>query len=334
MCSIKGRGENVIVVSASLTRPKDDDAANIAWASLAMLPLLAESLNGVSTESSILFIAFPTENRHHSGAASYVQQLSEATRKEINAAVEISDVGRGRTTLEAKRADRSVAEWLATAALALQLPAPWPASELDTLNFTDAKAFRSAGVPAISISSQAQRILQSFSYSSKPLNKLNLYEYYNTYELLCVFLLDLDRAPRGASPKSAMTPAASTSSKSPGSIFTIDESNAMIAGQINEERSRHGSRTLRWLGIPELQALTCDMAHSGKLDARPFQDLLTRQKLSGTVAVFSGDYPSLQPDQVQGFKIGRFQTIAVATCIVPSTQGKEPTYWIAVLAYE
>ena len=83
MCTIKGRGENVIVVSASLTRPKDDDAANIAWASLAMLPLLAESLNSVSTESSILFVAFPDEERRHSGSARYVQQLSDVQRKNI-----------------------------------------------------------------------------------------------------------------------------------------------------------------------------------------------------------------------------------------------------------
>jgi hypothetical protein len=334
MCTIKGRGENLIVVSASLTRPKDDDSAKIAWASLAMLPLLAESLDGVSTESSILFIAFPNESRRHSGAASYVQQLSEPNKNEIKAGVEISGVGRGRTTLEAKRDDRSLADWLGTAALALQLPAPWAANESDALNFTDARAFRSAGVRAISISSQPQRLPQSFSYSYKPLNKLNLYEYYNTYQLLCVFLLDLDRAPRGASPKSAITPAANITPKSAVPVFTIDEANAIIAGQINDERSRHGSRTLRWLGIPELQGLTCEMAHSGKLDATPFKDLLTQKKLSGTIAVFSGDYPSLLPDQLQGFKIGRYQRVAVATCTVPSAEDKKPTYWIAALAYE
>lgn len=108
----------------------------------------------------------------------------------------------------------------------------------------------------------------------------------------------------------------------------------MIAGQISDEPSQHGSRTLRWLGIPELQGLTCDMAHSGKLDAGLFQDWLRRNQLAGTIAVFSGDYPSLLPEQVQGFKIGRFQSIAVAICIVPSTEGKGPTYWIATLAYE
>jgi len=84
MCSIKGRAENVIVVRASPTRPKDDDAANIAWALLAMLPLLAESLNSVSTKSSILFVSFPDEERRHSGSARYVQQRSDVLRKNIH----------------------------------------------------------------------------------------------------------------------------------------------------------------------------------------------------------------------------------------------------------
>jgi hypothetical protein len=333
VCTLKGRGDSVLVVSASLTRPKDDDAASIGWASLAMLPLLAESLNSVSTESSILLIAFPDEERRHPGPARYVRQLSEMQRKKIKAAVEISGIGRGRTSIEAKREDRPLADWLATAAFALQLPAPWPASEYDTVNFAGAKAFRSAAVPAVTVSSQPQRIPQSFSYSYKLLNKLIPYEYYNTYQLLCVFLLDLDRAPRGVSPESAITPAASTPSKARWPAFTIDEANAMIVGQINDERSRHGSRTLTWLGVSELQGLTCAMAQAGKLDDEPFRGLLRQKQLSGIIAVFSGDYPSLLPDQVQGFKIGRYERIAVATCVGPPQTDKGPTYWIAALAY-
>src|SRR5271169_2236449 len=91
MCTIAGRSDRVILVSASLARPKDDDAATVAWASLAMLPLLAESLNAVSTGSAILFLAFPGDNHHHPGSTWYVKQLREAQRKNIKAAVEVSE---------------------------------------------------------------------------------------------------------------------------------------------------------------------------------------------------------------------------------------------------
>jgi hypothetical protein len=334
MCTIVGRGDSVILVSAGLARPNNDDAASVAWASLAMLPLLAESLNGVSTESSILFIAFPSDKHHHSGPAQYVQQLSEVQRKKIKGAVEISGVGRGRTAYDVNRDNRWLLDWLATAALALRLPSPLPAFERDAVDFTDAKAFRAAGVPAITVSSLPQRIPHSFSAGYTPLNKLGLNDYYNTYQLLCVFLLDLDRVARGASPKSTITPPPATQQKVVGPVFTAGEAISIIMAQINDERSQHGSRVLLWLGIEGLQDLTCDMARNNHLDAGPFESLLKRKKLSGTVAVFSGDYPSLTPEQLQGFKVGRFQRLAIATCVVPSVDAKGPTYWIAALAYE
>lgn len=58
------------------------------------------------------------------------------------------------------------------------------------------------------------------------------------------------------------------------------------------------------------------------------------KQLSGTVVVFTGAYPSLTPEQLQGLKVGRFQKLSVATCVVPSPEAKGPTYWIAALAYE
>jgi hypothetical protein len=334
ICTVVGRGDSVLVVSASLARPKDDDAASIAWASLAMLPVLAESLNGVSTESTILFIAFPGESRRHPSSAWYAQQLSDAQRKKIKAAVEISGIGRGRTTYDFRHGDRSLPDWLATAALALRLPNVWPSYDGDAVDFTDAKAFRSADVPAITVSSLPQHVPHSFSAAYTPVNKLSLYEYYNTYQLLCVFLLDLDRVARGVSPKSSIAPSSAAQTKAAGQGFTVDEVNRIIWAQINNERSEHGSKVLRWMGIAGLQDLTCDMAHNNHLDTGPFESLLQQNKLSGTVAVFSGDYPSLTPEHLQGLKIGRFQKLSVATCVIPSPEAKPPTYWIAAVASE
>ena len=333
LCTVAGRGDSVIVVSASLLRPKNEDAAAVAWASLAMLPVLAESLNAVSTDSTIQFIAFPGDHRHHTGATEYVRNLDEEQRKKIKAAVEISTIGRGRTTFEVKRAERFLADWLATAALALGLPKLWPSYEGDTVDFVDARAFRSADVPAITVSSQPTRVALSFSAGYMPDNKLVMTEYYNTYQLLCVFLLDLDRVARGASPKSTITPP-TTQQRAAGPVFTVDEVNTIIAAQINDERSRHGSRMLRWQGIAELQSMTCEMAHGNQVATGPFESLLRTKQLSGTVVVFTGTYPSLTPEQLQGLKVGRFQKLAVATCVLPSPEAKGPTYWIAALAYE
>ena len=122
-----------------------------------MLPLLAESLNAVSTDSSIVLVALPGEKYRHPGSSWYVKQLSEAQRKKIKAEVEISEVGRGVPTFDTNRRDRYLAEWLATAALALGLQVPMQAAEIDAQDFPDAKQFRSASIPAITVSSQPIR---------------------------------------------------------------------------------------------------------------------------------------------------------------------------------
>jgi len=107
----------------------------------------------------------------------------------------------------------------------------------------------------------------------------------------------------------------------------------MIARQVGEARDQYHASTL-WPGvIPELHGKVCDMAQSGKLDPAPFEALMTQKKVSGTVAVFASDYPSLTPEQLQGLKLARFHKLAVSTCAVPSTEGKGPTYWIAAIAY-
>jgi hypothetical protein len=80
--------------------------------------------------------------------------------------------------------------------------------------------------------------------------------------------------------------------------------------------------------------MTCDMARGNQLDAKSFEDFLTRKRLNGIVAVTTGSYPSLSPEQVQQLKIGRFHRLSIATCIPTSSEPHPPTYWIAVLVYE
>lgn len=331
ICTIAGGSDSVILVSASLARPKDDDAATVAWASLAMLPLLAESLNAVTTDSTILFIAFPGDKHHHPGSSWYVRQLSEAQRKQIKGAVEVAEVGRGAPTFVTDRRDRSLAEWLDTSAVSLGISGLQPSAPEDSLDFVDAKAFRSAGVPAITVSSRPVRVPHSFSAGYAPLNNLKADEYYNTYKLLCVFLLELDRTAHGPLSQSMISPA--KPNQRPRSVFTEEQANQMIVLQVGEVRASYRVSTLWRTFIPELRDMVCDMARSDQLEPAPFQRLLEKKKLSGNIAVFSGDYPSLTPEQMQGLKVGRFHKLSVATCILPTADAKPPTYWIAALAY-
>ncbi len=334
ICTIAGRGDAVIVVSASLARSNVDDADLVAWGSIAMLPLLSESINGVGTDSTIILIGFPGDERHRYGSSWYVDQLSEAQRKKIKAAIEIVDVGRGRTTFETKRGDKYLADWLATAALALRVPVPMKIDEDDSVNIRDSKSFQSAAIPAIAISSEPQRVRPSFSTVYLPVNKLYLDWYYSTYELLCVFLLDIDRVARGASPKSSIGAITQLPGVTAGSVFTEEQVERIIAGQINLTRAEHAVKSLRVIVMPELHSLVCDMAQNKQTDASTFESLLKQKRLSGAVAVFKGSYPNLLPEQLQGLKVGRFDKLSVAACNTQSADSSGPTYWIAALVYE
>jgi hypothetical protein len=336
ICTLKGRGDSVIIVSAILERPENNEAKrNVASASLAMLPLLAESLNSVSTESSIMLIAFPPDKHHSPVSPWYAGMLSEAERKNVKAAIEISGVGRGQTSYEAKPGDRNLADWLAVAATSLRQPVPVKSQYFDTLDFADAKVFRSVNVPAITVSSDPQHPAMGWNHPGLAINLVDSNAYYATYQTLCVFLIDVDRAARGESPRTSVAVASappSLEAKRPA--FTEDQASVMIARQIAEARDQYHASTL-WPGIiPELHDKVCTMAQSNHLDTVPFEALLSSKKLSGKAAVSSGDYPSLTPEQLQGLKMARFHKLAVSTCAVPSAEGKGTTYWIAALAYE
>jgi len=75
------------------------------------------------------------------------------------------------------------------------------------------------------------------------------------------------------------------------------------------------------------------MAHSDRLDTAPYDALLKKKKLSGTVVVTSVEYPSLTPEQLQGLKVAKFHHLSVSSCVVPSDSDRPSIYWIAALVY-
>ena len=333
ICTLKGRGETVIVVTASLEVPQTAAKSNVAWASLAMLPLLAESLNSVSTDASIMLIVFPPRKHQSSASSRYAQKLAKAEREKIKAVVEISGVGRGATSYDIKQ-ERYLADWLSVAAASLRQGVPAKSEYFDTEEFSDAKAFRAVDVPAITVSSSPQHYASAWDHPGLAVEAIDTSAYYATYQELCVFLIDIDRAGHGESPRTSVSVA--TSAEQPHTRrpqFTDDQASIMIVRQIGEARDQYHTSTLWPAGIPELHDLVCQMAHSDRLDTAPYDALLKKKKLSGTVVVTSVEYPSLTPEQLQGLKVAKFHHLSVSSCVVPSDRDRPSIYWIAALVY-
>ncbi|HVO61714.1 MAG TPA: hypothetical protein VMT53_12320 [Terriglobales bacterium] len=334
ICTLKGRGDSAIVVSASLEVPPTEGKRSVAWASLAMLPLLAESMNSASTDSSIVLIAFPPDKHRVSSSRRYVESLSTSQRDKIKAVVEISGVGRGASSYDVKPQDRYLADWLVVAAASLRQGAPAKSEYFDTEKFADARAFRSANVSAITVSSTPQRLASAWNWPGVAVEAIDTSAYYTTYQELCVFLIDIDRATRGESPRTSVAVASSSDRLVPKAPqFTDEQASTMIVRQIGEARDQYHAGTLRLAIVPELHDLVCQMSRNNQLDAALFEELLKKKNLNGTVVVASSDYPNLAPEQLQGLKVARYHSLSVSSCVVPS-DGEHPSiYWIAAVAY-
>jgi VWFA-related protein len=212
MCNLPGKEPGTIVVGA----PIDFDAVGTAdesqWATLALLPLLAESVGAVQHRLSLTFVAFTGHNHGLRGSSEYVKQLTESQRRGIRAMISLEDMGRTPPVYALAQEDLLLVNWLALSSNTLRLgsiPMEITARSVDAplINnrpvfnqdeyLLDASAFQHAHVPAIALRSAPLSMIPAMrqagawqGYSSGKFFDLDIYE--QTYNQLCVYLLYLD----------------------------------------------------------------------------------------------------------------------------------------------
>jgi uncharacterized protein YkwD len=208
ICTLPGSAKGTIVFAAPLEFSGEGGDGS-GWATLAMLPLLIESLNGTSHRCSLVFIAFA----NHSGVSTYLAQLPDASRKSIVAMIDLQQLGWnatyafpgppekedkrvGRLTIEvpATHEDTPLSQLLLAAANTLKIPRPESSSDAPPNNL--ASAFQQASISSLIVTSPNYVTLKRFDGSVVRVqqSKLDLKAYYQTYNLLCVFGLHLDQA--------------------------------------------------------------------------------------------------------------------------------------------
>ena len=212
MCNLPGKEPGTIVVGA----PIDFDAVGAAdesqWATLELLPLLAESVGAVQHRLSLTFVAFTGHNHGLRGSSEYVKQLTESQRRGIRAMISLEDMGRTPPVYALAQEDLQLANWLTLSSNSLQLrsiPMEITARSVDAplINnrpvfnpdeyLLDATAFQRLHVPAIALRSAPLSMVPAMrqagawqGYSSGKFFDLDIYE--QTYNQLCVYLLYLD----------------------------------------------------------------------------------------------------------------------------------------------
>ncbi len=222
ICTLPGSAKGIIVFAAPLDFEITEDESHSRWATVSMLPLLAESLNGSSHRCTYVFVAF-TAHQHQKqlGSLAYLAALPEANRKSIVAMIDLDQLGRepmytfpgpqvtrdvvvGRrsTIVVATPHDETPLSQLLLAA-ANTLKVPLPEQSTDAPPVTDANSFDREKIAALLVTSRWYGTLNRFDGTQVrvPQTKIDLKQYYQTYNLLCVFGLHLDQAFGSERPK-------------------------------------------------------------------------------------------------------------------------------------
>ena len=209
ICTLPGTEFGTILVTARLDYDGRGDEGAVGWASVAMLPLLAESLNSAVHRHTLVFAAF---SGNDAGAAWFWKSLSDAERREYRGTVDLDHLGRTPAAFSAAANATAMARILPAAARALRInPEPQPVAGVPESN---AAFFQRNHVPAITVYSpgyvtradgpeapQVQTVMPGNGHEPLSTTKreftlqtaLDPAIYNQTYNLLCVYTLFLDR---------------------------------------------------------------------------------------------------------------------------------------------
>ena len=212
LCTLPGTEFGTILIAARLDYDGRGDEGALGWGGVVMLPLLAESMVSTSHRHTLVFAAFSGSNM--AGASFYWKSLSDVQRREFRGMVDLDHLGRTAAGYSAPASGAVMARLLPSASRALQMnPEPQPIADAPD---TDALFFQRAHVPSITIHSAGY--IANNQEAPRPVSELNPLvlddvrkvagtqsssfvlktgldpEIYNqTYNLLCVYVLFLDR---------------------------------------------------------------------------------------------------------------------------------------------
>ena len=212
ICLLPGEEEGTIVVGASSDYAPEEGKAPARWGTLALLPLLAESLAPVHHRLTLMLVAFTGHEHGMRGATWYLSQLTEDQRKPIKVMISLDNVGSTPAVYALAQSDKTLANWLQVAAFSLRFPTP-PLVDASTADLPlrngvvagqdedlwgDAKPFEHEHIPAITIQSATPAMLPTLWRSGAIPNRVtgtafDIDSYEDTYRLLAVYVLYLDR---------------------------------------------------------------------------------------------------------------------------------------------
>lgn len=234
ICTMSGVEPGTILIGAPVEDTAEGAGPGSQWPTLALLPLLAESVGFVRHKHSLTFVAFSGQKHGLRGASEYLKDLTKSQHPEIRAMVSLDDIGRTPVVYALAQDELVLANWLTLSSSTLRLhsmPMEITARSVDaslingvpTFNLdnylVDARAFQRAHIPAIALRSAPMSMIPAMRQagawrgdSSGDSFDPDVYE--ETYNLLSVYLLYLDSNLGLQNPSAPITEVAATATPS------------------------------------------------------------------------------------------------------------------------
>ncbi len=259
ICTIPGPEPGAIVIATRLDSKAHGEEALVDWGGPVMLPLLAESLISAPHRQALVFAAFAGHDRGFAGANWYLKQLTSDQRAQIRGMIEIDKVGRtpaayafpGPDTSRMATVGKSpvlkeVAHDPTTLSKVLpiaghSLKSPENPKEINDIPATEARAFEEANIPAIVIHSVAfATITPPGKVEQVRLSRtaLDPSVYADTYNLMCVYVLYLDKVYSLAWSKARATQTAQSTPVPPNGDSATGHTESAAALPPGESSSR------------------------------------------------------------------------------------------------
>ena len=261
ICMVPGPDPGAIIIGTRLDSKAKGDDVEVDWGGSVMLPLLTDSIISAPHHQTFIFIAFSGHDHNFAGANYFLSHLNDDQRNQIEAMIMVDKVGRtsaeyafpgpDKTKLATAaertrglipdRGENTLSKVLPLAANSLKLQAP---SENNEIQGTEAQVFKAANIPSIVIHSPSYTTIAppgKFEQVRLSRTTVDAKAYNDTYNLLCVYLLYLDKVYYLARGKAAAAQPSQAALQQPASGTEPQESSSRAAIASNEPPSRSTS---------------------------------------------------------------------------------------------
>jgi hypothetical protein len=202
ICVLPGETQATIVVGAHTDKVNIGDGVVDNWTGAVLLPGLLFSLRAHSRRHTMIFVGFSAEEQGLLGSKYYVNHLPHDERARIDGMVNFDSLGLGPTKVWASHADQPLLDDLRATARSTHLPLA--TENVDTIGASaDSESFANDHIPRITLHSVTDETWSLLHSPSDTLAAIRMNDYYDSYELIALYLAYLDDALKAPTPASS-----------------------------------------------------------------------------------------------------------------------------------